>query len=137
MTLFNTDKVEYNSFNTANSRRRAFIVRGICYHDYQDGINAISSALAALHIHGRVDVSLFETAYLRHHPNAKRSPLFRIVVGNNVNSQLILDMADSWPIWCARRIDEKVTNGSVSQLPAIPPFIKSMPFSMYVTTCLG
>lgn len=91
-TLLNADKIEYNSFNTADSRRKAFIVRGLCYHEHQDGITAISSALAALHINGRVDVSLFETAYLRHHHNAKHSPLFRIVVGSNVNSQLILDI---------------------------------------------
>lgn len=92
MTLLENDKVQFNSFNTANTRRKAFIVRGLCYGNHQDGIDAIKAALAALQIGGRIDVSLFETAYLRHHPNAKRAPLFRIVVGSNVNTQLILDI---------------------------------------------
>lgn len=92
MECLNADNVQYNSFNNPETRRKAFIVRGLCYPTHGEAIDAITCAITALGIVDDVTVSHFETAYQRHHPDDDRSPLYRVVVGSAVNDQTLLDV---------------------------------------------
>lgn len=84
--------VQFNSFNDANKHRKAFIIRGLCYQDHSEATDAITTALQSLGLNDNFDVSLFQTAYQRYHPTASRSPLFRVIVGADINDQLLLDI---------------------------------------------
>lgn len=81
---------QFSSFNNAETKKRAFIVKGLCYENRIDALSAIGRALAALNID--VDASEFGTAYHRYHPSDKRTPMFRIVVANSVPDSTILEI---------------------------------------------
>lgn len=82
--------IQFNSFNNAETRKKAFIIKGLCYENNIDAFNAVAQALAALKING--DVTEFETPYLRYHPSNKRTPMFRLVVENSVPDSTILEI---------------------------------------------
>lgn len=93
MEHLQANDIQFNTYNSATTRNKAFIVRGLCYEKHDEAIAAIRSAVSSLGIDdNNMTVSLFETAHQRHHPNPNRSPLYRIVVNNDASDNLFLDI---------------------------------------------
>lgn len=84
-------KIQFNSYNNDGSRRKAFIVRGLCYESQQEAVDAIEKAIAAVGVCDST-ISRFETAFMRHHPKTNRMPLYRVVVGSEVSDRLLVDI---------------------------------------------
>lgn len=92
MQLLGDGQVQYNSFNSAASRKRAFIVRGLLYENENDAVAAIRAAINALGIVDGYEIAPFTTPHQRHNPDARRSALYRLTVGGEINDQLLVDI---------------------------------------------
>lgn len=75
---------------TLSQEKKAFIVRGIIRQTDGEAINTIEEAFSALSISEDVNVGRFTTAYQRHHPDAKRAPLYRVLVPAASDDETIL-----------------------------------------------
>lgn len=83
---------QYHSFNNADSRKRAYIVRGLYADTEEDAVGLIRSTLESLNAGDDVAVSRFVTPYQRHHPDEERAPLYRIIVPAAFDERLLLDI---------------------------------------------
>lgn len=82
--------VEFNSFNNKESKRRAYIVRGMLGESDEEAIDMIENAVRAAGIDSDMVVSRFITPHQRFNPSANHSPLFKLVVAAAVDERLIL-----------------------------------------------
>lgn len=88
----NLNEIQYNSFNNGASRKRAFIVRGLVGYEDDESIELIRDAIIEMGVLGEFEIGKFQTPYQRFHPSDKRTPLYRIVVGANVDDKMLLDI---------------------------------------------
>lgn len=106
------NKIQFNSYNNSDTRRKAFIVRGLFGADDDDAIQMIASALEGIGIDTAYEISRFITPYQRHHPVANRTPLYRVTVLSSVDDQLLLNIRTIG--YCGVRV-EKMKKSAVVQ----------------------
>lgn len=106
------NQLQFNSYNNAISRRKAFIVRGLICDDVDEAIALVRSAVSGMGIVEEVGVRKFETAYQRHHPSTGRVPLYQLTVPSSVNDQTLLDI---YTIGYSRVRIEKMKKSSTIQ----------------------
>lgn len=105
-------KVQFNSYNNSDTRKKAFIVRGLMSDGDEEAIKMVRDAVLATEITEPFVVSKFETPYQRHNPSTNRLPLYRIVVPSAVDDKLLLEMRS---IGYSRVRVEKMKKSSVVQ----------------------
>lgn len=85
------NNIQFNGFNTADTRRRAYIIRGLCYESDDDALNAVQRAIQAIQLDGKSEISRFVTAYQRFHPGA-HAPLYKVVIGAEADERSLLSI---------------------------------------------
>lgn len=85
-------KIQFNSYNNNESRKKAFIVRGLICDDSDDAIEQIHDAIIEMGVSSEVEISRFETAHQRFHPSSDRVPLYRVVVAASTDDKMLLEI---------------------------------------------
>lgn len=111
MQQLDADGVQYNSFNNKNTKRRAFIVRGVLGETDNDALQMIEEAIRATGIESDMEISRFVTAYQRHNPSTKRAPLFKVLLPAGVDEKVILDIRTIG--YCGVRVEAMKRSGTV------------------------
>lgn len=84
------NRIEFNSFNNKDSKRRAYIVRGVLGNSDEEALDMIEFAVRGTGIDTDIEISRFITPYERFNPSANRAPLFKLVVPSSVDERLLL-----------------------------------------------
>lgn len=104
--------VQFNTYNDKDTRRKAFIVRGLVYEDAAESIRLTRQAALDMGVAGEISVKPFQTPYQRMHPSANRTPLYSITVPAGVDDAMLLDVQSIG--YCRVRV-EKMKKSSVVQ----------------------
>lgn len=88
MGFLRENGIEFNTYAEKTSKRKAYIVRGLCYGDDNINIGGINDALINHGICGNIEIKRFMTGHMRKNQD-KYMPLYQIVFDADVTDSNI------------------------------------------------
>lgn len=90
LELLDNNGIEYNTYREKNEKKKAYIVRGLCYGNDQTNIDGIFNALSTVGIREEITVSRFVTGYMKRNPDAEHTLLYQVIIsGDQDDSRLV------------------------------------------------
>lgn len=80
---------EFNTYNSKNQKKKAFIVRGFCFGLDNDNIVGITEALKSVGITEEFTVTRFQTGYQKNHSDVNQNLLYRIVIDGSFDDNIL------------------------------------------------
>lgn len=80
---------EFNTYNSKNQKKKAFIVRGFCYGLDNDNTVGITEALKSVGITEEFVVTRFQTGYQKNHSDVNQNLLYKIVIDGSFDDNIL------------------------------------------------
>lgn len=90
--LFQSNRVEFNSYSEKGEKRQSYIVRGLNYGDDSSNISLIRRSIADVGILGGVDCSRFLTGHMKRTADVNQTVLYRFTLDAKANESSLLQI---------------------------------------------